>query len=115
MGTPGLPDRRLVHYGLTITVAHLARIIIDHWPDPNAPATCPGCGFRYNVYSPFCQSLDQAATLILPRKDEDKAAFGAVAMRLLRRKAVLKAVPTAPRAARREPTAQDVPLFEVAK
>lgn len=65
--TPPL-DRRLL-VGLTITVADLVAVFIDHRPG-QAP-TCGACRHRYTTTAPLCPSATLARQLLKRRQHED--------------------------------------------
>ncbi|HEX6500168.1 MAG TPA: hypothetical protein VF054_14215 [Micromonosporaceae bacterium] len=71
MHTPSL-DRRLTQPGLTITVAGLVAVYIDH--RPGQAATCGTCHHRYTAAAPLCPSATLARQLLKHRQHEDRQA-----------------------------------------
>ena len=64
-------DRRLLTAGLTVTVAELVAVFVDHWPvhPPISPA-CPACGHEYTENAPECPTAATVRPLLARRRNE---------------------------------------------
>jgi hypothetical protein len=73
-------DRRLLARGLTVTVADLVAVFIDH--RPGDMPTCGTCRHRYTTAAPLCPSRTLATQLLKRRQHEDRKAVADVAKEL---------------------------------
>ncbi len=73
-------DRRLLTPGLTVTVADLVAVFIDHRPG-DLP-TCGACQHRYTTAARLCPSRTFAEQLLKRRQHEDPKAVAAIAKEL---------------------------------
>ncbi|WP_338025539.1 hypothetical protein, partial [Actinoplanes awajinensis] len=67
-------DSRLLHAGLSVSVATLTQVFADHHPGSPMPSRCPGCGYPYpdNVFD--CPTNATVRPLLLRRRGEDQDA-----------------------------------------
>lgn len=75
-------DRRLTTPGLTVTVADLVAVFIDH--RPGQAAQCGTCHHRYTTAAPLCPSAVLARQLLRHRQHEDRAAVEPIRVELNR-------------------------------
>jgi hypothetical protein len=70
----GVLDRRLIEAGLTVSVAELVAVYVDHHPGVPASSACPGCGYRYPDSGTECPTNALVRPLLYRRRGEDKQA-----------------------------------------
>ncbi len=72
----GRIDARLLNDGLSVSVAILVTVFIDHHPGYPMATVCPSCGFRYPEGALDCPTNSVVRPLLRRRRHEDPAALG---------------------------------------